>query len=156
MLKTIALIVSLMLLAAPAIADKQNRGTPAEAQAMVAKAIALFDKVGMKAAFDRFNNRPGADFKKGDLYMFVVDKADRNVLRIVAHVHDRSLIGTNAVAIIDPNGLNVGQAVLAKATTNGAWVDYRWEDPLTGKVAPKSSWVVLHNGYIFGCGIYKQ
>ena len=42
------------------------------------------------------------------------------------------------------------------ATTNGAWVDYRWEDPLTGKVVPKSSWVVLHNGYIFGCGIYKQ
>ena len=108
MLKTITLIVSLMLLAAPAIADKQNRGTPAEAQAMVAKAIALFDKVGMKAAFDRFNNRSGADFKKGDLYMFVVDKADGNVLRIVAHAHDGSLIETNAAAIIDPNGLNVG------------------------------------------------
>ncbi len=151
----IALIICLLLLAAPALADKhaQKRGTPAQAQAMVAKAIALFDQEGMKAAFDRFTNRPGAEFKHLDLYIFVLEAAEG--ARIVAHAQTRSLIGTNASTLIDPGGLNIGNAALAKATAKGAWVDYGWKDPLTGKVVLKSSWAVLHKGYIFGCGVHK-
>ena len=151
----IALIASLLLPAAPAFADKheKKRGTPAEAQAMVARAVALFDKEGMRAAFDRFTNRPGAEFKHLDLYIFVLDPAED--ARIVAHAQTRSLIGTKATTLIDPGGVNIGRAALEKATANGAWADYGWKDPLTGKVVPKSSWVVLHKGYIFGCGIHK-
>ena len=149
------LIVSILILATPALAGKhgQKRGTPAQAQAMVAKAVALFDKAGMKAAFDRFTNRPGREFRHLDLYIFVV-KAEEGA-RIVAHGVDRSLIGKNATTLVDPGGLNIGRAFLEKATAKGTWVDYGWKDPLTGKVVPKSSWVVLHKGYIFGCGIYK-
>ena len=149
------IILSLLLLASPALADKhaQKRGTPAEAQAMVAKAVALFEEAGMKAAFDRFTNRPGADFKHLDLYIFVL-KAEEGA-RIVAHAQTRSLIGTKATTLIDPNGLNIGRAALEKATAKGAWVDYGWKDPLTGKTVPKSSWAVRHKGFIFGCGIHK-
>ena len=120
---------------------------------MVAKAVALFDKEGMKAAFDRFTNSPGKEFHHLDLYIFVL-KAEKGA-RIVAHAQTRSLIGTNAATLIDPNGLNIGRAALEKATAKGAWVDYGWKDPLTGKVVPKSSWAVLHKGHIFGCGIHK-
>ena len=149
------IILSLLLLASPALADKhaQKRGTPAEAQAMVAKAVALFEEAGMKAAFDRFTNRPGADFKHLDLYIFVL-KAEEGA-RIVAHAQTPSLIGTKATTLIDPNGLNIGRAALEKATAKGAWVDYGWKDPLTGKTVPKSSWAVRHKGFIFGCGIHK-
>ena len=75
--------------------------------------------------------------------------------RIVAHARTRSLIGVNATTLIDPGGLNIGRAIRDKATAKGAWVDYGWKDPLTGKVVPKSSWVVRHKGHIFGCGIHK-
>ena len=149
----IAIFASLLLLTAPALADEPKRGTPAQAQAMVARAVALFEEAGMKAAFDRFTNRPGAEFKHLDLYIFV-GKAEEGA-RIVAHAADRSLVGTNATTLIDPDGLNIGRAFLEKAKPGGAWVDYGWKDPLTGKVVPKSSWVVLHKGYIFGCGIHK-
>ncbi len=151
----IALIVSVLLLAAPAFANKhkQKRGTPAQAQAMVAKAVALFEEVGMEAAFDRFTNHPGTEFNHADLYIFV-GKAEEGA-RIVAHAVDRSLIGTNATTLIDPGGLNIGRAFLEKAKPEGAWVDYRWKDPLTGQVVSKSSWVILHKGYIFGCGVHK-
>ena len=149
----IAIFASLLLLTAPALADEQKRGTPAQAQAMVARAVALFEEVGMKAAFDRFTNRPGAEFKHADLYIFV-GKAEEGA-RIVAHAVDRSLVGTNATTLIDPDGLNIGRAFQEKAKPGGAWVDYGWKDPLTGKVVPKSSWVVLHKGYIFGCGVHK-
>ena len=149
----IALIASVLLLSAPAFAEEQKRGTPAQAQAMVAKAVALFDKVGMKAAFDRISNRPAPEFKHLDLYIFVL-KAEKGA-RIVAHAQTRSLIGTNASTLIDPGGLNIGHAILAKVKPEGVWVDYGWKDPITGEVAPKSSWAVLHKGYIFGCGIHK-
>ena len=29
-------------------------------------------------------------------------------------------------------------------------------DPQSGQVLPKSSWIVRHDGYIFGAGIYKE
>ena len=150
-----ALIISILILAAPALTEghTQKRGTPAQAQAMVARAVALFEKKGMKAAFDRFINRPGAEFNHLDLYIFVL-KAEEGA-RIVAHAGTRSLIGVNATTLIDPGGLNIGRAILDKATAKGAWVDYGWKDPLTGKVVPKSSWVVRHQGHIFGCGIHK-
>ncbi len=152
---TITILVSLLLIATPALADKhaQKRGTPAQAQAMVAKAVALFEEKGLKAAFDRFTNRPGAEFNHLDLYIFVLKDAEG--ARIVAHAQTRSIIGTNASTLIDPGGLNIGRAILDKATAKGAWVDYGWKDPLTGKVVPKSSWAVRHKGFIFGCGIHK-
>jgi hypothetical protein len=30
-----------------------------------------------------------------------------------------------------------------------------WVDPVTEEIEQKSSWVVRHDGYIFGVGIYK-
>ena len=151
----IALIVSFALLAAAAFAGKheQKRGTPAQAQAMVVKAVALYDEKGAEAAFDRFTRRPGSEFRRADLYIFVI-KADKGG-SILAHAATPSLVGSDAVTLLDPNGLNIGRAILDKATAQGAWVDYGWEDPLSGKVVPKSSWVVRHKGHIFGCGIYK-
>ena len=151
----IVLIISILILAAPALAGEraQKRGTPAQAQAMVARAVALFEEKGLQAAFDRFTNRPGAEFNHLDLYIFVL-KAEEGA-RIVAHARTRSLIGVNAATLIDPAGLSIGRAILDKATVKGAWVDYGWKDPLTGKVVPKSSWVVRHKGHIFGCGIHK-
>ena len=149
------LVLSLLLLTATTLAKKhqKKRGTPAQAQAMVAKAVALFDKAGMKAAFDRFTNRPAPEFNHLDLYIFVL-KAEEGA-RIVSHAQSRSIIGTNASTLIDPGGLNIGRAILDKVKPEGAWVDYGWKDPLTGKIVPKSSWVVLHKGHIFGCGVHK-
>ena len=53
------------------------------------------------------------------------------------------------------DGYAYGKEFFAKATEQGAWVDYKWKDPMTGEVLPKSSWLVLHDGFIFGSGIYK-
>ena len=151
----IALIVSITLLGTSAWAGKhaQRRGTAAEARDMVKRAIAFFDKKGEKAAFDRFTNTPAPDFRKDDLYIFVLKDAEGGAL--VAHGATPSLVGREVVTLIDPDDLNIGKALLDKATAQGAWVDYGWKDPISGKVVSKSSWVVRHKGLIFGCGIYK-
>ena len=151
----IALFVSIALLGTSTWAGKhaQRRGTAAEAQDMVKRAIAFFDSAGEKAAFDRFTNSPAPEFKKADLYIFVLRAVEGGP--IVAHGESPSLVGRDVVKMLDAEGLNIGKAILEKVTAQGTWVDYKWADPLSKKSMQKSSWVVRHKGYIFGCGIYK-
>ena len=42
-----------------------------------------------------------------------------------------------------------------KVTTEGIWVQYPLENPVSNKVEPKTSWIKLHDGYLFGVGIYE-
>ena len=141
----IALFASIALIGTSAWAGKhvQRRSTAAEAQDMVKRAIAFFDSAGEKAAFDRFTNSPAPEFKKADLYIFVLKAVEGGP--IVAHGAFPDRIGKNAAT---PD-------LVDDATPRGAWVDYKWKDPLTEKFMQKSSWVVRHKGYVFGCGIYK-
>ena len=57
--------------------------------------------------------------------------------------------------IVDVTGKNLGKEIVESANEEGAWVDYVWRDPLTEADVPKTSWIVRHDGYIFGCGVYK-
>ena len=138
-------------LAAPVLHAGDMRGTAEEAQAMVAEAIAYYDEVGKNAAFAKFTDDPVPRFRDRDLYVFVIDQDGVSV----ANGTDPSWIGRSSVGLQDANGTDIGMAVLDAASAEGGWADYEWSDPATGDVAPKSSWVVLHDGYIFGVGIYK-
>ena len=147
--RTLVVLVFLLGLAAAPAAWAAERGTAAEAQAMVARAIAAYDAKG-KAVFAEMT-APNTAFVDRDLYIFVVGPDHRNV----AHAADAARVGVDLWTQTDVDGKAYGKAFFAEATEQGAWVDYKWKDPLTGEIEPKSTWVVLHDGYIFGCGIYK-
>jgi signal transduction histidine kinase len=128
---------------------RPEHGTPAEAQAMVDKAIKLFRAKGPKVAIATMN-KPNSGFRDRDLYLFVVDP-DRLTV-----VHpDESMIGTDLRNLKDADGKPFGRTIVKTATPTGVWVDYRWRSPRSGAVENKSSWVVLVNDYIFGCGVYR-
>ena len=127
-----------------------ERGTPDEAQALVAKAIAMYEASGRDATFAAIEN-PDGGLVDRDLYVFVYGP-DRTV---VAHGFDASLKGTQTDTIVDVDGLAFGTRLQDDATEAGAWVDYKWNDPVTREVLPKTSWVVRHDGYVFGVGVYK-
>jgi signal transduction histidine kinase len=135
----------------PAVQADDTHGTAEEAQVMAGQAVAYFDEVGAEKAFAKINDDPAPMFLKGDLYVFVIDGGGA----IVAHGVDTSLIGVDATELADVDGKKFVQEMLADASMDGTWVDYKWEDPMTGDIEPKSSWVVLHDGYVFGVGIYK-
>ena len=142
------LLLAVLLLAVPAAA--QERGTAREAQDMVARAIALYDEVGMAKALRRITLQPVPEFRDRDLYLFVIDPTGTNA----ASAMNPRAVGTNAWWARDGDGKLFVQEMLARATPQGVWVDYRFPDPLTGELAAKSSWVVLHDNLVFGCGIY--
>lgn len=148
---TVALLSMLFMIAIPlgaAVADE--RGTAAEAQAMVARAIESFDADGAEQTFAEIDAQDPA-FRDRDLYVFVIGP-DR---RIVAHAGDVKRIGIDLRDVRDHNERPYGQMILHEASTDGVWVDYERLDYLSNEVLPKSSWVVRHMGYIFGVGIYK-
>ena len=127
----------------------ENRGTAEQAQAMVARAIAAFDARG-EAAFAAMSP-PSTEFRDRDLYIFVIGSDNRTV----AHGLDTGQIGRDLAQMVDVTGKAFGQEMIDRADEDGVWVDYTWRDPLGGRQAQKTSWVVRHGGYLFGCGIYK-
>ena len=50
-----------------------DRGTEAEAQSMVTKAVALIKSAGPEKAYSTFSDHPNGAFKDRDLYVFVYD-----------------------------------------------------------------------------------
>ncbi len=126
-----------------------ERGTPEEAQAMVAKAVAAYGE--KSAAVFAEITAPSTAFRDRDLYVFVIGSDHE----IVAHGADAKRIGIDVTTLKDPDGKEYGKELVATASASGAWVDYKFKDPLSGNIAQKSSWVVLHDGFIFGCGVYK-
>jgi len=137
-----------MWIFAGAALAQDSRGTADEAKAMVAKAIAAFDKDGT-ASFAAFT-APDKTFVDRDLYVFVFDRE-----KLVAHGFDAGLVGTKADTLVDVAGKKFGVEFIEKATPEGVWVDYVWRDPISNKDVAKSSWVVRHKDYVFGTGIYK-
>lgn len=143
-------LVALCALVLPGAAWAGERGTAGEAQAMVAAAVVAYDTSGAAITFGKINETPRPAFFDRDLYVFVLAEDGMTV----AHAADPARVGTNVTTLRDADGKNFGAEMLAVATPEGAWVDYKWTDPETGEVAPKASWVVRHDGYVFGCGIY--
>jgi len=117
-------------------------------QKMVSKAINLYDKIGTNA-FESFNS--GADFHDGELYVFVFRNSDSIM---VAHGTSSVTIGTSVDDIVDVKGKSIGKMIHEHATKDGSWVEFLWIDPVDQKIHPKETWVVLHDGYIFGSGTY--
>ncbi len=116
---------------------------------MVARAISAYEAQG-EAAFVAMNP-PSTEFRDRDLYVFVI--GPDNI--IVANGQDASRVGNDLTQVVDSTGKAFGQEMIEKANEEGVWIDYFWRDPLTEKDVQKSSWMVRHDDYIFGCGIYK-
>ena len=141
-------VILLLVIAAPVVA--QDRGTAEEAQAMVARAIELYEKVGMGETLRQITLSPKPDFQDRDLYVFVIDSSGT----IAAHARYPQSVGRNGLGAVDSEGTFYMREILARASPQGAWVDYNFVDPQTGEPAPKSTWVVSHDMFIFACGIY--
>jgi len=146
----ILLLVSFLFVS---VAHAQVHGTAKEAIAMVNKAVQYYKANGQDKAFAAFNDKKGAFINK-DLYIFVIDW--KGV--ILAHGANLSLINKATADLKDSDGkLFMREMVKVAQTKGNGWVDYKWTNPATKKIAPKSSYVQRVEGkdLLIGCGIYK-
>ena len=137
----LAVIASIVSLSAAATKD--------EAQALVKKASAYIKANGPVKATAAFND-PKGEFQKGELYIFALDPKGVTV----AHINPK-LIGKDMSGMKDTDGKLFQQEFLNVAAKGGGWVDYKWTNPTTLKVEPKTAYVERVGDLIVGCGVYK-
>ena len=138
-------------LPAPA-ADK--KGTAAEATAMVDKAIAHIKKAGREKAFADFNN-PKGTFTDGDLYVVVYDLTGK----VLAHGANAKMIGKDVIDLRDSDGkffVKERVEMMSKSPTAKGWQDYKFMNPVSRQIEPKSMYLQRFEDVMVGCGIYKS
>ena len=150
---SIALIALGFILGAnPAHADEKSKGTAKEATAMVEKAIAHIKKVGREKAFADFDN-PKGGFVDRDLYIVVYDLKGK----VLAHGANAKMIGKDMIDLRDVDGkyfVKERVQLMAKPDAK-AWQDYKFMNPTTSAIEPKSMYLQRFEDVIVGCGIYK-
>lgn len=149
MKKVLAGLVILLMVATFAYA--QDRGTAAEAKALLDKAVAFYKANGQAKAFAAFNDSKG-QFVNKDLYIFALDMNGK----ILAHGANAALIGKDMMGAKDADGKLFMKEMVETAKTKGKGsIDYKWESPKTKKVEQKSSYVEKMGDVVLGCGYYK-
>jgi hypothetical protein len=153
-IKSIILLAVFVIAAlAPALASAQNFGTKEQAKALVEKAAEYYRVNGKDKAIAEFNNPKGA-FIDRDLYIVMANLSDG--VR-VAHGANARMVGKSLMEFKDVEGKAYGLEILdvAKSQGNG-WVDYKFSNPLTKKIANKTSYVLKVDDFVIFCGAYTQ
>ena len=115
--------------------------------ALVQAAIDLYKTEGREAAIAYCNDPASID---GQWYVFILDENDL----FVAHPEAPRFIGKSIEDAPGFDGSLIGQGI-TMAMTDGLWTEYLWSNPETNKVEQKRTWLIRHDGYLFGSGYYE-
>ena len=153
MMKKLITVFVACLLPLAAMASSQ-RGTEAEAVAMVERAIAHFNANGLESLLAAVEDTSNADFHDRDLYVFVAG-LDSIML---AHGVNPALGGEDIRMFRDATGEHFGVEMTRIATEEGTgWVDYVWANPVTNEQELKRSYIArFGDAYYLGVGVYAE
>lgn len=130
-----------------------ERGTADEAVVMVKKAVAYLKANGKEKAYAEFSN-PKGQFVDRNLYIFVYDMKGNNLA--IGNGNASKMVGKNLIEMRDADGVYLIKNFIEIANTKGkGWSDYKWPNPVTATLEPKSSYVEKVDDVLIGCGIYK-
>jgi cytochrome c len=142
----LVLVAGLMPFTASAAPTKQD------AQAIVEKAAAFAATNGKDKLIAEVNKKDGS-FNKGELYVFVYDLNGT----LIADPVNQSLLGQNNLAKPDADGKLFRKEFVEVAKSQGkGWVDYKYANPVSGKVEPKASYVLKQGDVIIIAGVYLK
>jgi cytochrome c len=141
---------ALLLAGATAFANTDN-ATAAEATAMVKKGVAFIKANGKDKGHTEISNKEG-QFKDRDLYL-VVYGLDGTVR---AHGANEKMIGKNLIELKDVDGKAFVKERVELAQAKGTfWQDYKFTNPVSKKIEPKSMYCEKLDDAVVCGGIYK-
>ncbi len=131
---------------------KEEFGTAKEAEAMVGKAVHHIHAVGAEKAYRDFTARTPA-FADRDLYVVVYTMEGR----VLAHGQNPKMVGKELIDLRDADGKEfVKERVELTRSKGKFWHDYKFTDPVTKKVLPKSTYCERVESTAVCVGIYKR
>lgn len=151
-------LMKMRLLAAVAVvaltagtASAQDKATAAEAEAMVKKAVAFLKQNGPEKAYPAFQDRKG-QFVDRDLYV-VVYSLDGKCL---SHGANEKMIGKDFSEAQDVDGKYYIKERMAMGKAKQTfWQDYKFTNPVTKKIEPKSMYCEKADDKLVCGGVYK-
>jgi signal transduction histidine kinase len=146
------LVIGCVLSAGAGVAAAADMGTKDEAVAMVKKAVGFIKANGAEKAYAEFSN-PKGQFVDRDLYIAVYDMNGK----CLAHGANAKMIGRDLLDNKDVDGKEfVKERVEMMKKDPSGWQDYKFRNPTSNQVEPKSMYIERVNDVIVGCGIYKK
>lgn len=144
-----ALFLCATLIFSPAFAD--DRGTPEQATAMVHRVIADMKATSKDAVIAEINTLSNK-YRDRDLYVTVMDMNGKEI----AHGSNKKMQGVNLIDMKDSDGkLYIKERLdMVKAKGKG-WQDYKFLNPVTKQIEPKSMYFEKYDDVIVSCGVYK-
>ena len=119
---------------------------PAYTKAFVQQATNLYVALGLEETVAYYNTKESVD---GQWYVFIIDPDGYTI----AH-HNPQFRGRDPSLRVDATGYFYGDD-LQSATEAGHWVDYVLLNPESGENRQKHTWIVRHDGLLFGSGWYE-
>ncbi|MCZ8220993.1 MAG: methyl-accepting chemotaxis protein [Acidovorax sp.] len=132
-------------------AFRLQQGTADEAVALVQKAVALH-KTTSQDQFLRSLTDKSQPFHDRDMYVFVLDSAGT----YRAFGGNPAKVGTRVQDISGIAGDRLVSDIVAQADRAPGWVEYDINNPATGAVQTKMSYVSRVGDLYVGCGVYKS
>jgi cytochrome c len=147
-LTTVILSAFVVVFTSTAVAGSNDK----DAIAMVDRAI-TYEKANGKDKLVAEVNAKNPEFVAGETYVVI---ASMDGVRL-AHGANPKLVGKSLLEIQDVDGKFYGKDLVEVAKGAGkGWVDYKFKNPVSGKVEPKTSYVVRSGDHFLFVGIYKN
>jgi len=132
-------------------AQAETKATAADATAMVKKGVAFIKANGKDKGYAEISNKDG-QFVSNDLYLTVYG-LDGTVR---AHGANAKMIGKNLIDLKDIDGKEFVKERVELAKAKGTfWQDYKFTNPVTKKIEPKSMYCEKLEDMAVCGGIYK-
>jgi hypothetical protein len=129
----------------------EGGATAKEAEAMVKKGVAYIKASGNDKGYAEISTK-GGQFSDRDLYL-VVYGLDGKVL---AHGANQKMVGKDLIGLKDIDGKEfVRERVEMAKAKNTFWQDYKFTNPESKKVEPKSMYCERLDATVVCGGIYK-
>jgi signal transduction histidine kinase len=148
-MKTLVSIV----LAGLALSAQAAEPTEKDAIAMAEKGAAFIKANGQDAFLKKIAAKD-PDYLQGSLY---VDVRDIKTGIVLAHPVNPSIVGKDLTDIPDASGKKYRREIIELAAKKGhGWVDYQYKNPTTGKIEPKTTYILRVGDVVLEAGIYKK
>jgi len=133
----------------------------AECVALVKKAGEFLAANGKDKTLAEINN-PKGQFAHGEIYLFASDYIpnwDSNKDRTItlAHGANPKLVGKDMTDLKDADGFAFVKrmAEIASSKAGEGWTDYKWPNPVTKAIEPKTTFTKRVEPLVISCGVYK-
>lgn len=148
-----AFVLGAMLAAGATWAADIVPATDKEAVAMVKKGVAFIKANGKDKGYAAISERENKDFHDRDLYL-AVHKLDGTC---VAHGTNQKMVGKNFLDIRDIDGKEyIKERVAFGKAKESFWTDYKFNNPVSKKIEPKTAYCERVEDTVVCGGIYKK